>query len=160
NISEAVRALFTSLPPDLQLVAACGKNTALSARLRRLSLPADRLRVLGYVTNMHEQMAAADVVVTNGAGVTVLEALCTSRPVVAFSPLAGHGSASTNELVRRGLALRADDVPALVSSVGRLHADETLRNRMSHAGEAWSAGRDLRDMVRQMEELFVGHPDR
>jgi hypothetical protein len=32
-------------------------------------------------------------VVTNGAGVTVLEALRAQRPVVAFAPLAGHGTA-------------------------------------------------------------------
>jgi diacylglycerol O-acyltransferase len=153
GIADAVRSLTTS-SEEVQVVAVCGKNLELAGQLRSLGSPPERLRVLGYVTNMHELMAAADVVVTNGAGVTVLEALSTPRPVVAFQPLAGHGKASTAEMVRRNLAVAAEDVPGLVRVVRQLATDEALMARMERAGETWVRGRDLRSSVREMEMLL------
>lgn len=157
GISEAVEALIGS-DVDAQVIAVCGRSVELVEQLQALGAPAERLRVLGYVKNMHELMAAADVVVTNGAGVTVLEALCTPRPVIAFRPLAGHGKASTAEMVRRDLAVVARDVPGLVSVVRELASDEVSMARMEHAGRVWVEGRDLRDSVREMGELLsLGH---
>jgi diacylglycerol O-acyltransferase len=157
GIAEAVEALISS-DVDAQVIAVCGRSVELAEQLQAIGALAERLRVLGYVKNMHELMAAADVVVTNGAGVTVLEALCTPRPVIAFRPLAGHGKASTAEMVRRDLAVVARDVPGLVAVVRELASDEVLMARMEHAGRVWVEGRDLRDSVREMGELLsLGH---
>ncbi|MHB1536978.1 MAG: MGDG synthase family glycosyltransferase [Solirubrobacteraceae bacterium] len=153
GIAEAVRALVDS-DTDMQVVAVCGRSERLAEELRALRAPEERLRVLGYVGNMHEIMAGSDVVITNGAGVTVLEALRTPRPVIAFRPLAGHGRASTAEMVRRELAVLAPEVPDLVAVVRQLATDEMLMARLEHAGRSWVQGRDLRDSVREMEELF------
>ncbi len=153
GIAEAVRALIDS-DTDMQVVAVCGKSERLAEELRALGAPEERLRVLGYVNNMHEIMAAVDVVVTNGAGVTVLEALRTPRPVIAFRPLAGHGKASTAEMLRRELAVLAPEVPDLVNVVRELASDDVLMARLEHAGRTWVQGRDLRESVREMEMLF------
>ena len=155
GIDEAVGALVGA-PTPTQVLAVCGKNETLAADLRALGRPRDRLVVFDYVDNMHELMSAADVIVTNGAGVTVLEALRTPRPTIAFNPLAGHGKASTDEMIRRDLALRADDVPALVEAVGRLAGDLALYERMERAGREWVEGRDLRESVRRMTVLVQG----
>jgi UDP-N-acetylglucosamine:LPS N-acetylglucosamine transferase len=153
GIAEAVRALIDS-DTDMQVVAVCGKSERLAQELNAFKAPEERLRVFGYVKNMHELMAGSDVVITNGAGVTVLEALRTPRPVIAFRPLAGHGKASTAEMVRRELAVLAPDVPDLVSVVAQLATDEALMARLELAGRTWVEGRDLRDSVREMEQLF------
>ncbi len=117
DIAPGVEALVR-LEPAVHAVAVCGKNASLEEGLRSLSVAhSGRLTVYGYVSTMPELMAAADVVVTNGAGVTVLEALRTPRPVVAFAPLVGHGTASTTEMVRRQLAVEASDVPQLVEQI-------------------------------------------
>ena len=95
DIAPGVQALLKMEPP-VHVVTVCGKNATLEAELRAAAAGAGgRLVVYGYVSTMPELMAASNVVVTNGAGVTVLEALSTPRPVVAFAPLAGHGTAST-----------------------------------------------------------------
>jgi UDP-N-acetylglucosamine:LPS N-acetylglucosamine transferase len=99
-------------------------------------------------------MAAANVVVTNGAGNTVLEALRTPRPVVAFAPLAGHGTASTVEMVKRNLAVEARDVPDLVAQVRRLRTKPELLDGMERASRAWAAGRDLQGTVDEIETLY------
>ncbi len=156
GIDDAVSALTSSDIERLQVLAVCGKSTKLLQHLQSMGIPEERLRPFGYVNNMHEIMAAADVVVTNGAGVTVLEALKTPRPCIAFRPLAGHGKASTDEMMRRDLALTAHDVQELVSVTRELARDQMLMARMEHAGREWCRGRDLRDSVRQMNELFSG----
>ncbi|MDE3133299.1 MAG: glycosyltransferase [Acidobacteriota bacterium] len=156
GIDEAVQSLTSSEIDHLQVIAVCGKSTRLLQHIRDMGVPEERLRAFGYVDNMHEIMAAADVVVTNGAGVTVLEALRTPRPVIAFKPLAGHGKASTDEMMRRDLALVANDVSQLVSVVRELATDQVLMARMEHAGREWCRGRELLDSVRAMNDLFPG----
>jgi diacylglycerol O-acyltransferase len=139
----------------LHALTVCGKNSQLEARARAIAAAHPGvLSVFGYVTNMHEMMAAADVVVTNGAGVTVLEALRSSRPVVAFAPLAGHGIASTREMVRRNLAVEAGDVGQLVAQVERLRTDPEWLRTMEQAGEEWVRGRDLRASIKEIEAAY------
>jgi UDP-N-acetylglucosamine:LPS N-acetylglucosamine transferase len=106
---------------------------------------------------MPELMAAANVVVTNGAGVTVLEALRTPRPVVAFAPLVGHGTASTTEMVRRNLAVEARNVPELVEQIRRLRTDVGLLHTMEQAGESWLEGRDLARNLGEIQALYAAH---
>ena len=154
DIAPGVEALLKMEPP-VHVVAVCGKNAALEAELRTAAADSDgRLVVYGYVSTMPELMAASNVVVTNGAGVTVLEALRTPRPVVAFAPLAGHGTASTTEMVRRNLAVEARDVQGLVEQIRRLNTDPDLLHTMELAGESWVEGRDLRRSIGEIQALY------
>jgi processive 1,2-diacylglycerol beta-glucosyltransferase len=154
NIQAGVDAL-TRLEPAVHVVAVCGKNARLQSELAQLarSCPG-RLTVHGFVSTMPELMAAADVVVTNGAGVTVLEALRAGRPVVAFAPLAGHGTAATAEMVRRNLAVEARRVPDLVKQVQRLRMHPQLVRKMERAGTTWADGRYLRRSVSEIGALY------
>lgn len=155
-VADGVEALVCLDGPPIHVVAVCGKNAQLEARVRALEgIGSGLLTVYGYVTTMPEMMAAADVVVTNGAGVTVLEALRTPRPVVAFAPLAGHGIASTKEMVRRHLAVEADTVSELAAQVKRLRTDPKWLRTMEQAGLDWVRGRDLRLSVREIEAEYA-----
>jgi len=154
DIATGVEALV-ELEAAVHVVAVCGKNAKLEAEVRALAKNhADRLSVFGYVSTMPEFMAAANVVVTNGAGVTVLEALRAPRPVVAYAPLAGHGTASTAEMVRRNLAVEARDVPELVEKIRLLRTSPEFLGRMEQAGESWVKGRDLRQSLGEIAEMY------
>ncbi len=155
DIAAGADALV-KLEPPVHVAAVCGKNASLEAELRSAATGLNgRLIVYGYVTIMAELMAAANVVVTNGAGVTVLEALRTPRPVVAFAPLAGHGTACTAEMVRRDLAVQARNVPELVEQIRLLRTEPDLLHKMELAGESWVQGRDLHRSIREIEALHV-----
>ena len=155
DIGAGVEALV-ELSPPVHVLAVCGTNAGLKAALSQIAVThPGQLEVYGYVSTMPQLMAAADVVVTNGAGVTVLEALRTPRPVVAFAPLAGHGTASTAEMVRRNLAVEARDVPSLVEQVHRLRTSPDLVEAMEQAGQRWSEGRSLRGSVSEIEAFFL-----
>jgi diacylglycerol O-acyltransferase len=154
NIRPGVEAL-TKLEPAVHVVAVCGKNASLQSDLVQLARTSPgRLTVHGFVSNMPQLMGAADVVVTNGAGVTVLEALRSARPVVAFAPLAGHGTASTAEMVRRNLAVEARTVADLVAEVRRLRTQPELVRKMEEAGEAWAEGRYLSRSVSEIGTFY------
>jgi UDP-N-acetylglucosamine:LPS N-acetylglucosamine transferase len=154
NIGAGVAALV-GLEPPVHVLAVCGNNARLEDELSRLAgARQGRLEVYGFVPNMPELMAAADVVVTNGAGVTVLEALSTPRPIVAFAPLAGHGTASTAEMVRHNLAVEARDVHKLAEQVRRLRKEPELARAMEHAGYRWLQGRSLSQSVSEIETAY------
>ena len=57
-------------------------------------------------------------------------------------------------MLTRDLALVANDVAQLVSVTRELATDQVLMARMEHAGREWCKGRELRDSVREMNELF------
>lgn len=155
-VASGVEALADLEGPSVHVVAVCGKNSQLEAQARAIGeRRPGRLTVFGFTDQMPEAMAAADVVVTNGAGVTVLEALSTPRPVVAFAPLAGHGIASTKEMVRRHLAVEARDVADLVAQVRRFRTDPQWLQTMVKAGEEWVRGRDLRLSVAEIEDAWA-----
>ncbi|MGH9102498.1 MAG: MGDG synthase family glycosyltransferase [Acidimicrobiales bacterium] len=153
-VERGVRALV-ELEPAVQVVAVCGHNDELRERLIDLGAPEDRLVTLGFVEDMPALMAASNVVVTNGAGVTVLEALSTPRPVIAFQPLPGHGLAATAVMERLNLALVCRDVDQLVEGVRRLVDDPALLSKLEGAGEAFVAGKDLRREVEAMGALVA-----
>lgn len=154
---EAVQALV-ELPQRVQVVTVCGKNQQLREALASMGAPQERLCVLGYVDNMASLMAASDAVVTNGAGVTVLEALRTARPVIAFQPLAGHGRAASAVMVGLDLALLCEDVGSLAATVAELATSPALMRRLEQAGREFNLGKDLRADLRQVAALLDAPP--
>ncbi|WP_432842043.1 MGDG synthase family glycosyltransferase [Dactylosporangium sp. CA-092794] len=102
-VEEAVRALVGGVPA-VTVVVVCGRNAALRRRLTRLPAPPGRLRVLGWVDRMPELLRSADLLVTNGGGVTVLEAIAAGVEIAMYRPIAAHGAANAALLTAAGLA--------------------------------------------------------
>jgi UDP-N-acetylglucosamine:LPS N-acetylglucosamine transferase len=157
SLERGVRALVDLSPGSpVQVIAVCGKNEPLRQHLQALGAPQERLWILGYVDTMPTLMAAADVVVTNGAGVTVLEALRTPRPVIAFEPLAGHGRAATQVMERLDLALVCERPDDLVAAVQQLSGDGEVLSRLERAGSSFVRGKTLEASVQSMAALVGG----
>jgi hypothetical protein len=93
-----------SASPEVRVVAACGRNVELQQRLHALGQPPDRLRVLGWINDLRRVISAADLLITNGGGVTALEAFELGTPVVMYRPIAAHGVANANLMVVSGKA--------------------------------------------------------
>jgi UDP-N-acetylglucosamine:LPS N-acetylglucosamine transferase len=83
----------------------CGRNGELRERLR--SVPG--AVALGWRTDVHDLMRAADVLVHNAGGLTFTEALLSGLPAVTYRPIPGHGRANAEALGRSGLAPWARD---------------------------------------------------
>jgi UDP-N-acetylglucosamine:LPS N-acetylglucosamine transferase len=122
SVDRAVSALLAA-GPDVQVIAACGRNEAARRRLLALGLPEGRLQVLGWTAAMPDLINAADVVTTNGGGVTAAEAVCCRRPVIMFDPIAGHGRANAQLMASAGLAVLCPGPADLTAAVSRLARD-------------------------------------
>ena len=140
HVEHTVRVL--SAVPGVLPVVLCGRDERLRHRLerRRLSRP------LGWVEDVPELMAAADVLIDNAGGLTCLEALASGLPVVVFRPLPGHGRFNAAYLDAAGLASWARTDAGLGSAVHRLLDDPEHRHHQVARGRAIMTG-DVADEV-------------
>lgn len=112
-------------------VAVAGHNRGL---LRSLSgarqAPGAAGAVFGWVEDMDRLMAAADVAVENGCGITVLEAMARGVPVVTYAPIAGHGRANAVAMAEAGITAYAHGPSELLSCLDELARGTPARQRL------------------------------
>lgn len=88
--------LLTAPKKNLQIVVACGGNTTLfrtiqlTKKILRQSGHATTIIPLRYVSNLHEYMQAADLIVGKAGPNTLFEAVATRTPFFAITHIAGQ----------------------------------------------------------------------
>jgi processive 1,2-diacylglycerol beta-glucosyltransferase len=78
------------LKRPFQAVFITGRNRRLERQIRKLGRALPHCCVLGWVNNMHEWMAAADLLVSKPGGSTLTEAFACGLPMLAFDPHPGN----------------------------------------------------------------------
>jgi processive 1,2-diacylglycerol beta-glucosyltransferase len=124
-VAEILESL-DSIESEFQIVVVAGRN----ADLRRELAVHDRrhpTHVLGFVTNMHEMMAVADLIVTKPGGLTTAEALALGKPLCILNPIPGQEAANSDFLLERGAAAKVNRVEDLPFRVGRLLGSPKLK---------------------------------
>ena len=109
----------------LQSVVVAGRNE----ELRREIAAADRkhpTHVLGFASNMHELMAAADLVISKPGGLTTSEALAMGKPLFIVNPIPGQEAANSDFLLERGAAVKVNRVVDLPYRIEQLLASRKL----------------------------------
>jgi glycosyltransferase involved in cell wall biosynthesis len=138
TLIEAVgRAIRDDGVPAVLLVAGSGEEREHLERLAAQHCPPGRVRFLGFVSGIERVLAACDLVAFptdghgEGFGLTALEAMAASRPVVATN------FASLPEVVddgSTGLLVRPGSVDYLRAAIVDLAGDEPGRVAMGEAG--------------------------
>jgi glycosyltransferase involved in cell wall biosynthesis len=154
--------LAAALPqvPDAVLLVAgerldSDRGPDMEALLRQSGL-GDRLRLLGYRTDISDLMAAADLFVLpsrfEGLPMSVIEAMLCGLPVVA-ADVRGPAEQVVPEVT--GLLVPPGDTPALAAALRRLAADAALRERMGAAGRQRAVERydEAKVLVRTLDLL-------
>lgn len=126
DYAAIIDSVMRHVPGSLQIIAACGANARLRARLEELrgSLPLRlTLKVMGLVprADMMACMGAADVLITKAGGLTPAEAFTIGVPTILLDVISGHERENAALFVRQGLA--------------------------SFAGNAEDAGRQVEDIL-------------
>ncbi len=87
------RGIFRELEKirtPLEKVFIAGRNNRLQRELQALAASRNNIRVLGWVDNMQEWMAAADLMVSKPGGTTLTEGFACGLPMLALDPLPGN----------------------------------------------------------------------
>lgn len=128
-LDESVRSLIrsTSLLERLQLVVICGSNAAVREELEAelQEHPTNRVIVKGFVEEIHEWMAVADLLVTKPGGLTTAEAVAMGLPMLLYKPIPGQEEDNAAVLEKAGVAIRATAARALQDQLLEL-ADNRL----------------------------------
>ena len=146
-VAKIVDALDKVEQP-FQAVVVTGRNE----KLRRELATQDRkhpTHVLGYASNMHELMAAADLIVTKPGGLTSSEVLAMGKPIFIVNPIPGQEAANSDFLLERGAAAKANRVEDLPFRIAQLLGTKKLAE-MARAARALGrpgAARDICDQV-------------
>lgn len=121
----------------VQLVVIAGRNLGLEKQLqkevRRMKTP---VKVLGYVENVYEWMAMADLLISKAGGLTVSEAMAAGLPMLIVRPIPGQEVGNTEYLVERGAARyikEMDELTGMADSL--LREPETLERMRAAARE-------------------------
>jgi processive 1,2-diacylglycerol beta-glucosyltransferase len=97
---RSIAAQLKTLQGSLQAAFITGRNRRLEDETRNECQGQSRFRVLGWVDNMHEWLAAADLLVGKPGGMTLVEAINSGVPLLALDPLPG-GERRACDLIER-----------------------------------------------------------
>ena len=116
-----------------QTLVVAGRNE----ELRRELAVHDRrhpTHVLGFVTNMHELMSVADLIISKPGGLTSSEALAMGKPLFILNPIPGQEAANSDFLLERGAAAKVNRVEDLPYRLDQLLGSKKL-DEMGHAAK-------------------------
>lgn len=130
GIDHTLQALVDA--GDLHVVAVCGNDEELRARLERRGLGT----VIGWTDDMAGLIGASDVVVENAGGLTSLEAFTAGVPIVSHRPIPGHGRDNVRGMVEAGVTTAPCDDVELVAVVRELAHDGPRRAAQVAAASA------------------------
>jgi len=118
----------------LSLVVVAGRNATLEKECRELGAKLRvAVKVHGFVTNMHELMDAADLIVTKPGGLTTTEILAKGKPMALVAPIPGQEQRNCEYLLESGAAVRLYDVGDAAYYLEALLGDATRMRRMAEA---------------------------
>jgi processive 1,2-diacylglycerol beta-glucosyltransferase len=131
---EAVGRSLLAHPLDAplaaQIVFITGSNHALRRQLKTMSRA---WIVRGFVNNMPDWLAAADVAISKAGGLAGSELLAAGVPTIIPRALTGHETMNAQYLASTGAALLADSAAEAVAQADRLLHDPQQREIMRHA---------------------------
>ena len=86
------------------VLAVCGGNEKLHARMKAYFMYKDNVRVEGFVPDMENYYAAADIAVMKPGGLSASEALCAGLPMLLTDPIPGQEELNLSYLAANGAA--------------------------------------------------------
>lgn len=138
-VEQLVKDLLALRRP-WQIVAIAGKSEKTRKRLEEISKEAGNLQSgspglcpVGFTTEMHQYMAAADLMVGKAGGLTTSEALARLLPMALIQPIPGQEERNADHLLEAGAAIRCNNLPAAAWKIASLLDDSGRLGRMREA---------------------------
>lgn len=142
------------MPLDFQMVVVCGSNDKLKSKLNEM-VPAKRVTVLGFVSNVDVLMSAADMIVTKPGGLTISESIAKKLPMVLIDPIPGQEERNMDFLTNHGMAMRISKYVPVDAIVWQLLSSTERRDLMLQAQETFgkpNATDDLQVLIESFDK--------
>lgn len=155
DAAKAILGMDNPRLPDgrrVHLTAVAGKNAETKAALEALRIPRDtEISVRGFISNVQEEMARADVLVSKAGGLTVTEALVMGLPMFLLDPIPGQEEHNADMLLEEGAAKKVGSLDALEYKLDRALESPAWLARMR------ASARTIRkpDAAREIVEAVV-----
>lgn len=135
KIKRATEALdkLMKLPEQVHVVVITARDKALYQSLSSRAENGRRLTVVPYQNNIHEWMAASDLVITKAGALTISEVLSLSRPLLIFRPLPGQETGNTRWLMQSGAAVHCETPDELLHWTEKILDSAPLSENMESA---------------------------
>lgn len=149
-----ILAELDKMPQEFQTLVVAGRNE----ELRKELAVHDRkhpTHVLGFVTNMHELMAVADLIISKPGGLTSSEALAMGKPIFILNPIPGQEAANSDFLLQRGAAAKVNRVEDLPYGLGQLLGSKKLAE-MGRAAKSLGRPSAAVDICKEVLRRFKG----
>lgn len=157
-MENILKLLLRDLRSPAQIVALCGRNPKLKARIDQLAAnipPSSRLSIkaIGYTSAMDEYMAASDILLGKPGGLTTSEALARGLVFVIVNPIPGQEERNSDHLLEEGVAIRCNNLPVLAYKLDRLLGDSSRLNTMRDNARRLARPDAARDVVTKLLSL-------
>lgn len=162
HMVEAAKAILGSREDPktwgrpVHLVAVAGKNAETKAALEALEVPfSAKLEVRGFIENVQDEMAAADVLVSKAGGLTVTEALVMALPMFLLDPIPGQEEHNADMLLEEGAAKKVGSLDSLEYKLDHALADPAWLARMRERARAIRRPDAAREIVEATSQVVA-----
>jgi len=109
---EQLLESFKDVKDYCQIIVLAGKNKLLELKMKQMArgLRNKKVTILGMVNNMHELMAASDIVISKPGGLTTSEVLASNTLMAIIDPIPGQEQRNSDYLLESGVAIRIHDM--------------------------------------------------
>ncbi len=151
-----IAAAIAEACPAAQMAVIAGRNEKLRRRLATERWPIPT-HVVGFVTNVPQWMAAADVLVSKAGPGVMSEAFIVGLPLVLYGAIPGQEAPNVSYVVEHGAGVFETE-PARIAAwlAQRLQADDETLARMSVAARRLARPEAALQIARQIAALLPG----
>ncbi|HEX2952419.1 MAG TPA: glycosyltransferase [Bacillota bacterium] len=152
-LDEAAEAL-AKVNGEFQVVAITGRNRKYFHELKHVfSQTHLRGRVLGFIDNIHEWMAASDLLISKAGGLTVSEALASGLPMLLIRPTPGQEDGNTRFLTDAGAGIYLKNLSELQDAVENLIKNPEILVAMGKQARSIARPNAATEILQTMLEL-------
>jgi processive 1,2-diacylglycerol beta-glucosyltransferase len=145
---ERIHRSICQIERPLQIVVVTGRNRGAAAALASMDhSPRHMRKILGYTTQMHELLRAADMVVTKPGGLTTAESLASACPMVIVEPIPGQEDRNADFLLENGCAIKVNNLSSLSHKLSSLLEEPARLARMRKAAARCARPAAARDVA-------------
>jgi processive 1,2-diacylglycerol beta-glucosyltransferase len=167
-LTEVLEELDEISARNFQVMVIAGRNRKSYRELKQiLDNTSLKGQVLGNVRNIHEYMAAADLLISKAGGLTVTEALVLGLPILVIRPTPGQEDGNTAYVTQKGAGIYLKDIKDLAPTVAGLLDHPEQLAAMSRYAKSVSRPEANERILTEIEQLIVrtqtspaGHPSR